>query len=370
LKDHFFKIKNIFNEKTNYILESFIVIFLVARMEVSKNSSEFDTVALCGDVGGTNTNFGIAGFKNGFPKIIFKSSEITTSVSDFSELLDDFLEKGKTMELSPTIACFAVAGPVDNVGEYYRVKMSNTDLILDSKEIIDKTNLEKVLIINDFEAISYAINVIKKEDLITLNEGKPVKNGVCAILGAGTGLGKNILYYHERLDTYTPIPSEGGRADLPLLTEDELRLAEYIRKLRNIKGPICYEDVISGIGLENLYAFLQSTRYQFEPKSLTAIQISESKSKNMCSKETFEWFIRIYARASRNFALDVLARGGVYIAGGIAAKNIDSFNNFFDEFVNNEVYHELLKDIPVHLITNYDISLIGSAYALMARGSI
>ena len=122
--------------------------------------------------------------------------------------------------------------------------------------------------------------------------------------------------------------------------------------------------------MENLYAFFESTKYQNEPKNLTAIQISETKSKNPCSKETFEWFIRIFARAARNFALDVLARGGVYIAGGIAAKNTDAFNNFFDEFVKNEVYHELLKDIPVYLITNYDISLIGSAYALVANGLI
>ena len=60
----------------------------------------------------------------------------------------------------------------------------------------------------------------------------------------------------------------------------------------------------------------------------------------------------------------------MYLAGGITAKNFDAFDNFHDEFVNNEVYQDLLEDIPVHLITNYDISLIGCAYALFAKGLI
>ena len=77
--------------------------------------------------------------------------------------------------------------------------------------------------------------------------------------------------------------------------------------------------------------------------------------------------MKFYARAARNFALDTLARGGLYIAGGIAAKNRDSFSDFMTEFVKNEVYKELLSNIPIYLITNYDISLIGSAYAIKAR---
>ncbi len=288
-------------------------------------------------------------------------------MEDFSVLVNNFLEYAKNNNFQSKVACFAIAGPVQNIEGFQLVKMTNTNLVIDSRDIIEKTPLEKILIINDFEAISYAINVLGNDDFITLNDGKSVEKGVCVVVGAGTGLGKNILHYHESAGAYMPIPSEGGHSDLPLLNEEELKFAEFVKNFRNIKEQVCYEDVLSGNGLENIYRYLQTTRYPSAPKGFSAKEISKTKSEIPCSKETFEWFIKFYARCARNFALDVLARGGVYIAGGIAAKNKESFSGFVAEFVRNEVYHDLLEDIPVHLITNYDISLIGSAYALSAQ---
>ncbi len=220
---------------------------------------------------------------------------------------------------------------------------------------------------NDFDAVSYAINVLGRQDYIVLNKGRATPKAVKAVLGAGTGLGKNILHYHDKIEAYVPLPSEGGHADLPLLTTTELKMAEFIKKIQGIERQLCYEDVLSGRGLENIYKFLSTTKYPDLPIDLTAAEISTTKKDNSCSQETLEWFIRFYARCARNFALDTLARGGIYIAGGIAAKNHGSFNEFFEEFIRNEVYEHILRDIPIYLITNYNISLIGAAYALTFR---
>ncbi|WP_455392902.1 glucokinase [[Eubacterium] cellulosolvens] len=326
-----------------------------------------DKVVLTGDIGGTNTNFCVAGFSNSRPSILFKQKESTTTALKFHVFVNEFLTHAQKKQFEPVVACFAVAGPVETKEGYQRVKMTNTELIIDANDVIENTALESVLIINDFEAISYAINVLCNDDYITLNKGKPVTKGVCAVLGAGTGLGKNILHFNEKVNAYMPIPSEGGHADLPVQSDEELKLVNFIKNLRKIQTQVCYEDVLSGNGLENIYKYLRATRYPQAPANLIAGEISKTKGTNPCSSETFEWFMKFYARCARNFALDVLARGGVYIAGGIAAKNTDSFIGFFDEFVKNEVYHELLKDIPVHLLTNYDIGLIGSAYALKVQ---
>jgi glucokinase len=326
-----------------------------------------DKIVLGGDIGGTNANFCIANLKTGQPEIVLQKRESTASADDFSELVNGFLNYAKENQYTPQVACFAVAGPVDTKEGNQKVKMTNTELVIDSKELIEKTTLKNVLIINDFEAISYAINVLRNDDFITLNPGSVVDSGVCAVLGAGTGLGKNILYYHETVNAYLPIPSEGGHADLPVQSEEELNFVNYVKDIWKIQTQVCYEDVLSGKGLEIIYKYLRATRYHEAPENLTAVEISTTKESNPCSSETFEWFIRFYARCARNFALDVLARDGVYIAGGIAAKNTESFTRFLDEFQKNEVYHELLKDIPIHLITNYDISLIGSTYALIVR---
>jgi glucokinase len=336
------------------------------------NAESKDRFVLGGDIGGTNANFCIAKVGADQPEVILKKRESTTEVDEFSELVTGFLNYAREHQYYPEVACFAVAGPVENLKGCQRVKMTNTKLFVDSRQIIENTTLKKVLIINDFAAISYAINVLKKDDFITINHGSAsaVDHGVRAVLGAGTGLGKNILYHHDSINAYLSIPSEGGHADLPLLDAEELKFAEFIKKINGIETQVCYEDVLSGKGLEIIYKYLQTSRYPDAPENLTAVEISKTKNDNPCSGETFEWFIRFYARCARNFALDALARGGVYIAGGIAAKNTDAFRGFADEFVKNEVYHEFLREIPIYLITNYDISLIGCAYALLVQNYI
>lgn len=325
---------------------------------------DYDKIVLAGDIGATNINFGIAGLKKSVPKILLQSRESTKSVNDFGGLVNKFLGYAKDQHYNPTEACLAVAGPVENKKGYQIVKMTNAELVIDTRVFKKETGLNKILITNDFDAISYAINVLKRNDFEILNRGKPAPNATRVVLGTGTGLGKNILYYNDKVNAYLPIPSEGGHADLPLLTKEDLKMAEFIKRIQGIETQLCYEDVLSGRGLENIYKYLSTTKYPKLPIDLSAAEISATKSDNPCSRETFAWFIRFYARCARNFALDTLARGGVYLAGGIAAKNPEVFSDFFEEFVKNEIYEHILRDMPVYLITNYDISLIGAAYAL------
>jgi glucokinase len=284
--------------------------------------------------------------------VLYQHRLSTTSAKKFFELVNEFLINARLAGYKANIACFAVAGPVENGFGYQKVRMTNTKLMIDTRELKSLTPLGTILLINDFEAISYAINVLPKSDLITLNKGKHIKNGVRAVLGAGTGLGKNILYYQKSVQGYLPIPSEGGHADLPVMNESELELIKFVKKQKKLKHQVCYEDVLSGHGLEIIYRYLIKTKYRNLEKNLSAEEISKTKSTNPCSKKTFDLFIRFYARCGRNFALDALARGGVYIAGGIAAKNQDSFKGFMKEFIKNDTYQGILENIPVHLIIN------------------
>jgi glucokinase len=315
-------------------------------------------------MGGTNANFGVVRFENEKLKIVFQTRETTSTTSDFSTLVNNFLSMAKQKGYEPIDACFAVAGPVENKIGYQIVKMTNTDIVIDSRDLEQKTDLKNILIINDFEAMAHSINVLSENDYIILNRGKEVENSVQAVIGAGTGLGKCVLIYSDTTKKYIPIPSEGGNADLPILDDEELKLTEFIKIKLNLKHQLCYENVLSGSGLENIYHYLNSTRFKQSPQNLTAEEISMTRATNPCSKEAFDWFIKFYARCARNFALDTLARGGLYIGGGIAAKNQDSFSNFVSEFVKNDTYKQILEDIPIYIITNYDISLIGAAYAL------
>ncbi|MBI4440073.1 glucokinase [Candidatus Woesearchaeota archaeon] len=310
-------------------------------------------IALVADIGATNANFGIAKIGKKIEIILKQRYE---SRGDFVGLLNDFLNIARKNHLTPRIGCIAVAGPVIN----QRVEMVNTKMVVDAVEIKRKTQLKKVLLINDFEAIGYSLNGIGKRDIRVINRGKPMEKRPKAVIGAGTGLGKGILIYDNAKKAYIPHPSEGGHGDFPIMNEEELKLARFIG------NGICYEDLVSGRGIESIYTFLKQAKHQ--KSNLSAQGISKTRKTDYCSRKAFDIFLKFYARCARNFALDVLPFGGLYIAGGIAIKNPDIFSRkFTNEFCNNAAFGRLLSAIPVYLITNYDISLKGAAFAIRDR---
>ena len=63
-----------------------------------------------------------------------------------------------------------------------------------------------------------------------------------------------------------------------------------------------------------------------------------------------------------SLALHWLARGGVYLAGGMAAKLMSGADNrpFIHAFLAKREHTELMKDVPVFLITAEDLGLRGA----------
>jgi len=82
-------------------------------------------------------------------------------------------------------------------------------------------------------------------------------------------------------------------------------------------------------------------------------------------------FTLFYARCAKNFALNTLATGGLYIAGGIASKNKKIFTSkiFKDEFENAYRRADVLKSIPISIIVNYNVSLYGACFAAMYQSN-
>ncbi len=315
--------------------------------------------AICGDIGGTNTNLSTSGLSEE-TEVHNIHHEPTPPNADFSSIINKYID---SIDEQPEVACFAVAGPVKN----QRIEMTNRGIIIDANEIVQKTSLKKVLLINDFEAIGYATNTLRDDEIRELNKGSPVEHAARVAVGAGTGLGKNILFYDPELRAYLPSASEGGHADCPIYNEEELQITQFVQKKHQISDPIEYEHLLSGRGLEVIYEFLQSTRFPSEAPAMEAKMISQERLNSPCCAATFELFIRFYARCAKNFAIDTYALGGVYIAGGIAANNHDMFTKqFMQEFTRhfNPKYRTIFEQIPVHIITNYDVSLKGAAHAI------
>jgi glucokinase len=333
------------------------------------NREDYESFVIGGDIGGTHTNLAVAGVKNEKTVVLFSTHFDSQKLDSLVPAIQETLEYGmKNYEIEVEKGCAGVAGAVSGCS---KSKLTNVPWEVDAQEIETKTGIKEFYIINDFQVIGYGIESIPENDLFVARKGSPGRGETRAIIGAGTGLGKTILIFDGK--NYTPISSEGGHGDLPLHDQFDMDLAEHIKAGR--ETPISYEDVLSGHGIERIYGFLEKElagNYavtdcgkEIERSEEKAVLISKYRDRDRLSAETFKIFAKYYGRCSKNFVLDALATGGLYIAGGIATKNKEIFvsQQFQEQFLMAEKQKKLLEKTPIYIILNYDVSLYGACNA-------
>jgi len=334
---------------------------------------KFDKYILGIDVGGTYTNLGITGVYKDKPVLLLSTVFETKQLASLSTAIIEtiqYIEERYSIKVRE--AGIGAAGIVTGK----KAELTHIPWDIDLDEITKSTGLSKIVLLNDFQTIGYGVNILKKEDIVEVKpsreiEGYPNK----AVVGAGTGLGKTILVYDRDRKIYHPIHSEGGHSDFPVQNREELELIEFIQNKIKTDKNICYEELLSGRGIEYIYSFIRETRNisdtiytrEIDETDEKTPLISKYRKVDETCRETFKFFIKFYGRCIKNFILETMARGGIYIAGGIAYKNRDIFQmkEFIDE-IHNSIYREkLLRDTPVYLIVNQDISLLGASLAVL-----
>jgi len=346
--------------------------FTVKQFQKQESYKDFNSYVFGVDIGGTTTNIAIAGIKNQKPVLLFSLTFISQEIRSLDHALNESLKYARnTYDIDVCCGCIGASGVVSKNNKF--ATLTNVSWDVDCESIIEKTGIPDIFVVNDFQIIGYGINHLdfsNKNDLIEIKKSKTIDDTHLskAIIGAGTGLGKCILVYNEESNSYVPLPSEGGSVDLPIYDELEYEMMRHIQNKYNHSFPVTYEQVLSGVGLCNIYDFLKkSDRYKYKNTISVKIpdDISRYRDQDECCHETFEIFIRFYARCIKNFILDTMALGGVYIAGGIAMKNLDLFNSemFKDEIENTFQMEGLLRNVPIFLISNYDVSLLGACFA-------
>jgi glucokinase len=306
---------------------------------------------LCADIGGTNSRFGYFEADHaGNLSVVQTKWFRTEEASSFGHLIRLLGESDFPLKAGDAqIVVIAVAGPVER-GLYSAPPLIPWD--------VDLTNarsdyaFRRALLINDFVAQAYATRTIAGQSAREILPGHRMPGGTVAVIGAGTGLGKALLA-PGRDGGYIALPSEGAHADFPFISREECRFQEFVARETG-EDSITANSVVTGKGLAFVHQFL--TGEKLEPKDVIA------KCTSDC--ETLVWASRFYGRACRNFALETLSLGGVYIAGGIAAKvpQLVSHDAFSREFRSSKTMGRLLAHIPVALMSDEESGLWGAAF--------
>ncbi|NOH02848.1 MAG: glucokinase [Chloroflexi bacterium] len=322
---------------------------------------------LAGDIGGTKTHLALISPEAG-PRAPLAEMTLPSRHFDTLEaMVSEFLSQ---TNVRVERASFGIAGPVI-AG---RVTATNLPWAIDEAQLRRKLNIPFVHLLNDLEAIACAVPWLGEtpDDLYTLNAGQPVPGGAIGVIAPGTGLGEAYLTFD--CGHYTARASEGGHTDFAPATRDEIALLHY---LFDHLDHVSYERICSGIGIPNIYDFLHDSGYTLEPPWLaeelaaandhTPIIVNTAldpeKQCKLCTA-TLDMFVSILGSEAGNLALKILATGGIYLGGGIPPRILPALKGerFLAAFRNKGRMTSWLVDVPIHVILNPKVALLGAAY--------
>ncbi|NVK34942.1 MAG: ROK family protein [Rhodobacteraceae bacterium] len=312
------------------------------------NEQSFTFPVLVADIGGTNARLALVHGENektdvfGVPK--------TTEHPDISSAIRQHLPA----DCHPKTAIIAVAGPVTGDA----IALTNADWVIEPKKMITDLGLEQVIILNDFEAQALALPVLSGTDVTQIGSGSILDGYSKFVIGPGTGLGAAAMV--RAANTWIPVPGEGGHVEVGPVHPDDFEIFPHVERTG---GRLSAEMIVSGTGLPRLARGVALAMKQ-ERTFKTASEITEAaKQQDPVGVKTLETFARALGRISGDFALTVLARGGVYIAGGVT-QHVAAFLTeacFRKSFETKAPHEALMKTIPTFIVTHPNPALEGLA---------
>ena len=323
---------------------------------------------LAGDVGGTNARLALVQVADGRAVIREHRTYPSRAYAGLAAIVRTFYAETGAR---PARACIGVPCPAAED----ECRAANLPWRVDAGALASDIAIASTALINDFTAIGHGIAFLGPEDVETLQPGEPKARAPIAIIGAGTGLGMGFLTW--RGDHYEVHGSEGGHIGFAPRGERQAGLA---RSLEREFGRVSQERLLSGPGILGTYRYLATpgagaapedpaVHAEFERDDPAAVIVRHALAgTDALCRQTLDLFVDALGAAAGDLALTVLARGGVYIGGGIAPRIVGQLRNgaFLRAFRDKGRLSEFIARVPVRVILNSHVGLLGAA-AVAAR---
>jgi glucokinase len=322
-------------------------------MSLRPQPLELPFPVLVGDIGGTNARFALLDAPGADLDIL--ATAATADYASPAEAIEAVVFGARSKR--PQSLIFALAGPV--TGD--RIKLTNCPWVFAPHDLIARLGIKTVILLNDFEAQALALPSLGAEDVIQIGGGEIVDEAPKVVIGPGTGLGVGILAHADGV--WIPIPGEGGHVTLAAETARDFEIWQHLDR---VEGRVTAESVLSGPGMLNLYRAIARANGHAPAYTQPAEITAASAGADPEVQETLDLFGQHLGCVSGDFALTALARGGVYIGGGVSQHVAGTLETgpFRAAFEAKPPHRALATSIPTYLITHHMPALIGlAAYA-------
>ena len=328
---------------------------------------------LAGDIGGTKTLLGIYTFEEQLIKI-YQKRYLSYKWSSIDSIIQNFLETLPKEISPPRIGCLALAGPVNNGS----CSITNLGWEISHKNIIKLANLDVLELINDISVLIYGIPFLTQSQFVEIQPRIDQGNDeeTIAVIAAGTGLGmakglrknKNVMVF----------PSEGGHREFSPRSEEEWRLAEWLKSDLKLKR-LSIERIVSGNGLGHVARWrLNQSDASSHPlrkvseawaykkgnfQDLPALASDAANNGDGIMKEALQIWLSAYGSAAGDLALQELCNGGLWISGGTAAKQLEGIRSasFLEAFKSKGRFYKYLEKLPLMALIDPEAGMFSAA---------
>lgn len=309
------------------------------------------------DVGGTNTRVALSRGAHVLAETIRRYRN--ADYSGVEPVLRDYLTTQQNT--APVAACVAVAGPVRDG----KARLTNRDWQMDEASIAEATGADHVALLNDLQAQGYALDHVGDSDLLLVRAAAQAPEGAAKlVVNLGTGFNASPVFMTPS-GPYVAT-SESGHATMPVRTEQDLALCAFVERRHGFAG---IDDILSGRGLEHVYAFLSHQAGANRlVDSATIIRGCTDRS-DPVAVEAVAYFIRLTALVMGNLALVQLPFGGIYLVGGLSSAIAPFLEaaGFDQAFRDKGRFAGFMDSFSIHVVQDDYAALRGMAAYLSNR---